>query len=92
MPAAQVTAFRVGAQQPDRARVRWPTLGRPGAVLHRRDIAGAWRPRASGRRLTVRLDPWQASAAALTAAVAEKAERLAAFRGITLARVAACHR
>ena len=36
----------------------WPTLGRPGAVLVDGEIAGTWRPRKSGRTLTVRVEPW----------------------------------
>ena len=34
----------------------WRTLGRPGAVLVDGEVAATWRPRASGRSLTIRLD------------------------------------
>ncbi|WP_435736747.1 crosslink repair DNA glycosylase YcaQ family protein [Cellulosimicrobium sp. PMB13] len=68
---------------PDASRAQdlWRTLGRPGAVLAGSEVVGTWRPRASGRRLTVVTDPWTAWDAALDAAVVAQAERLAAFRG-----------
>ncbi|WP_188940446.1 DNA glycosylase AlkZ-like family protein [Nakamurella endophytica] len=69
----------------------WPVLGRPGAVLVAAGgdvtVAGTWRPQLSGRRLRVRVQPWQRIAAAVTAAVAEQAERLAATRGARLTDV-----
>jgi len=63
-----------------RARDLWPVLGRPGAVLADGEVVGTWRPRTSGRRLTVLTDPWAPWDDALTGAVAEQAERLRAFR------------
>jgi hypothetical protein len=70
---------------PDRSRHRalWPTLGRPGAVLVGTDIAGTWRPRAAGRKLTVRLDWWQSPRPAIRTRVQEEAERLSRHRGLT---------
>lgn len=58
----------------------WRVLGRPGAVLVDGEVVGTWRPRASGRRLTVVTDPWTPWDAGLTDAVAAQAERLRAFR------------
>ena len=63
-----------------RAKDLWRVLGRPGAVLADGEVVGTWRPRASGRRLTVLTDPWVPWDAGLTDAVAEQAERLRAFR------------
>lgn len=63
-----------------RAKDLWRVLGRPGAVLADGEVIGTWRPRASGRRLTVLTDPWIPWDAELTDAVAEQAERLRAFR------------
>ncbi|MFF2833959.1 DNA glycosylase AlkZ-like family protein [Cellulosimicrobium cellulans] len=63
-----------------RAKDLWRVLGRPGAVLADGEVVGTWRPRASGRRLTVLTDPWVPWEAGLTDAVAEQAERLRAFR------------
>jgi hypothetical protein len=72
---------------PDRSRHKtlWPTLGRPGAVLVGTDVVGTWRPKASGRKLTVRLDWWHPVRSAMRARVHEEAERLSAHRGLTFA-------
>lgn len=74
---------------PDRTRhpALWPSIGRPGAVLVGTDVVGTWRPKASGRNLSVRLDLWQLLAAAARTRVEEEAERLAAHRGVLLAEV-----
>jgi hypothetical protein len=71
---------------PDEARAAdlWRTLGRPGAVLVDGEVAGTWRPRKAGRRLTVEVDPWWDLA---RPAVEQEAERLAAVRGTELAGV-----
>jgi hypothetical protein len=65
----------------------WRALGRPGAVLVDGEVAGTWRPRTRGRRLTVQVEPWRPLPAAVLAAVGEQAERLAAFRGVGLTGV-----
>ena len=62
----------------------WRTLGRPGAIVADGDVIGTWRPKSSGKRLTVRIDPWVRLTAADRAAIDEQAERLAAHRGVTL--------
>ncbi|MGC5166969.1 DNA glycosylase AlkZ-like family protein [Luteimicrobium sp. DT211] len=74
---------------PDTGRQKdlWRTLGRPGALASGGEVLGTWRPRTSGRRLTVRVEPWAPLDAVTWAAVDEDAERLAAFRGVTLAGV-----
>ncbi|MGY1624461.1 winged helix DNA-binding domain-containing protein [Geodermatophilus sp. SYSU D00965] len=69
---------------PARAKALWPVLGRPGAVLVDGEVAGTWRPRKSGSSLTVAVEPWRSPTAALREAVTAEAERLAAFRGVTL--------
>ncbi len=66
----------------------WPVLGRPGAVVIDGEIVGTWRPRASARKLTVRIEPWGPLDPRDRALVAEQAERLAAHRGVILADVA----
>ncbi|SDQ85039.1 DNA glycosylase AlkZ-like family protein [Quadrisphaera sp. DSM 44207] len=73
---------------PARAAALWPVLGRPGAVLVDGEVAGTWRPRQSGGRLTVQVQPWAEPSAAVRAALTEQAERLAASRGVRLAGVA----
>jgi hypothetical protein len=71
---------------PDQARAKdlWRTLGRPGAVLVDGEVAGTWRPRKAGKRLTVQVDPWRDVP---TAALEPEAERLAAVRGTELAGI-----
>jgi hypothetical protein len=71
---------------PDAARAKelWPVLGRPGAVLVDGELVGTWRPRKSGKALTVAVQPWHKLPAATRKAIAEEAEHLAAYRGIAL--------
>jgi Winged helix DNA-binding domain len=74
---------------PDRAHAKdlWRILGRPGGVLVDGEVAGSWRPRKSGRRLTVAVELWRELPAAVRTELDEQAERLAACRGATLAGV-----
>jgi hypothetical protein len=67
-----------------RAKDLWRTLGRPGGVLVDGEVAGTWRPRKAGKRLTVLVDPWRDVP---TAALEAEAERLAAVRGAELAGI-----
>nr|BFF26171.1 hypothetical protein GCM10025732_41360 [Glycomyces mayteni] len=48
-------------------------------------IAGLWRPRKSGKKFTVLLEPWEKRLD--RKAVGAEAERLAAFRGTALTAV-----
>ncbi|MGY1841195.1 MULTISPECIES: winged helix DNA-binding domain-containing protein [unclassified Modestobacter] len=72
---------------PARAKELWPVLGRPGAVLVDGEVAGVWRPRSTGRRLTVQVQPWQPLPPAARHTLTEEAERLAACRGLALAAI-----
>ena len=69
---------------PARAKTLWPVIGRPGAVLHRGEIAGTWRPRKSGQKLRLEVVLWSAPRRTRQD-VAEQAERLATYRGLELA-------
>jgi hypothetical protein len=69
---------------PDRRKAMWPVLGRPGAIVVDGEVVGVWRPKASGKRLTVRIDPWE-DLAPHRGALEREAERLAAHRGVALA-------
>ena len=74
---------------PDRTRHKglWPTIGRPGAVLAGTDVVATWRPKASGRRLSVTVDAWDRLPTVDREWVGEQAERLAAHRGVALTGV-----
>lgn len=72
---------------PAHAKALWPVLGRPGAVLLGREVAGLWRPRKSGSKLTVSVDLWVRRTRAAERAVEAGAEALASFRGLRLAAV-----
>jgi hypothetical protein len=69
---------------PVRTKALWPVLGRPGAILVNGEVAGLWRPRTSGKRFAVTVEPWRDFADAERKAVIAEAERLAAFRGTVL--------
>jgi hypothetical protein len=75
------------APDPAHAKAMWPVLGRPGAVLADGEVAGMWRPRKSGRSLSVAVELWRAPTSALRASVTAAAERLAAFRQVSLKAV-----
>ena len=72
---------------PARAKTLWPVLGRPGAVLVDGEIAGTWRPRASGSRLKLQVELWSKTSAALRSSITEQAERLAAYRRVQLSGI-----
>jgi hypothetical protein len=70
-----------------RHKALWPTIGRAGAVLVGTEIAGTWRPKASGKRLTITVDAWDRVTPGVRTLVDEQAERLAAHRGVALTDV-----
>lgn len=72
---------------PDRVKTVWPVLGRPGAVLAGSQLVGTWRPRASGRKLTVQVELWQRVPAATRRQIEAEAGRLADYRGVSLTAV-----
>jgi hypothetical protein len=72
---------------PGRAKTLWPVLGRPGAVLRDGEVAGVWRPRKAGTRLTLQVTLWTKQSAVLRGAIEEQAERLAAYRRARLTAV-----
>jgi hypothetical protein len=76
---------------PDPARRKdlWRNLGRPGAVVVGGEVVGTWRPRSSGRRLTLTWQPWARLPKRQVAAVEEQAHRLAEVRDQELAAVVA---
>ncbi|WP_199042613.1 winged helix DNA-binding domain-containing protein [Glycomyces salinus] len=70
-----------------RRKALWPVLGRPGAVVVDGEVAGVWRPRKSGKRFKVAVEPWRELSAPERGAVEDQAERLASHRGAELTGV-----
>lgn len=69
---------------PDKTRHKemWPVLGQPGAVVVDGDVAGIWRPKASGRKkLEIRVTQFLPIAADARKALQNEAERLGELRG-----------
>jgi hypothetical protein len=66
----------------------WPVLGRPGVVLVDGEVAGVWRPRAAGAKLTLKVEAfvplWPRAWQQLDA----EAERVAQVRGASSVAVA----
>ncbi len=52
------------------------------------EVLALWRPRTSGNRLRLTIEPWRRLEPAERTAVEEQAERLAVHRGVTLAGLA----
>lgn len=66
----------------------WRVLGRPGAaVADDGEVLATWRPKTSGKRLTVRVGWWARPTEARRRALTEAARMLAEHRGVTLAGV-----
>jgi hypothetical protein len=59
----------------------WPVLGRPGVLLAEGEVAGTWRPKSSGTKLTLAVEPFAKLPAAVWEDVEAEAERVAAARG-----------
>jgi hypothetical protein len=74
-------------EAPAQAKALWPVLGRPGAVVTDSEIAGTWRPRQSGKKLTVQVHLWSNTPTRTREAIREQADRLAAHRQVQLTKV-----
>jgi hypothetical protein len=70
---------------PDKAaqKALWPVLGRPGALFVDGEVVGTWRPKSSGRKLTVQVEAFAPLPASVWTSVAAEAERVGAVRGAT---------
>jgi hypothetical protein len=68
---------------PDRGRHKalWPVLGRPGVLLADGEVAGTWRTRSAGGKLTVLVEPFAPLAKRVQRAVEDEAQRVGAVRG-----------
>ncbi|PTR31893.1 winged helix DNA-binding protein [Rhodococcus sp. OK519] len=70
-----------------RHRAVWKTVGDPGAVLADGEIVGTWRPRKSGRRLTLTVETFGTLSAAVRTQLHGEAEGVAALRGASAVQV-----
>ena len=76
---------------PDRAlhKVLWPVLGRPGVVLVDGEVMGTWRPRASGKKLTLTVEQFAPLPPSAWERIEAEAQRVGQVRGagaVTLSR------
>ena len=79
MSALSTSALTV----PDKSvhKALWPVLGRPGALLVDGEIAGTWRTRAGGRKLTITVEAFVPLRPSVWPLVDAEAERVAEVRG-----------
>ncbi|MDT4970993.1 MAG: hypothetical protein QOG22_1136, partial [Pseudonocardiales bacterium] len=68
---------------PDKAlyKVLWPVLGRPGALFVDGEVAGTWRPKSSGKKLTLKVEAFAPLPPSTWTQIEAEAERVAAVRG-----------
>ena len=59
----------------------WPVIGQPGAVLAAGGVAGIWRARQSGSKLTITVTAWHGFTARERSALADEAQLVGAVRG-----------
>jgi hypothetical protein len=59
----------------------WKTVGEPGTVLAGGEIAGIWRPRKSGRKLTITITTFGSLPARDKKSLQDEAEQVAPLRG-----------
>jgi hypothetical protein len=65
----------------------WPVLGRPGAVFVDGEVAGTWRPKAAGKKLTLDVRTFAPLPPDTWTELEQEAARVAAVRGLQLAGV-----
>jgi hypothetical protein len=65
----------------------WPVLGRPGVLFVDGEIAGTWRTKTSGGKLTITVDTFGPRRPSVWKQVDAEAERVAQVRGATEVRV-----
>jgi hypothetical protein len=71
----------------DHRKALWPVLGFPGGVLVGGEVAGAWRTKASGKRLDVTVAPFRKPTAAERTAIESEAALVARLRAHADVRV-----
>ena len=75
---------------PDKAahKVLWPVLGRPGVLFVDGEVVGVWRPKSSGKRLTLTVESFVPLAPNVWSEIEDEAQRVAVVRGATDVSVA----
>jgi hypothetical protein len=69
----------------------WTLVGDPGTVLADGQVAGVWRPRKSGRRLSIDVTLFTALTGRQRTVLGDEAEHLASLRGATLTQLEVHH-
>jgi hypothetical protein len=74
---------------PDKAvqKTLWPVLGRPGALFVDGEIAGTWRTKAAGKKLTITVEAFGPLPRSAWKQVAAEAECVAQVRGVNAVNV-----
>jgi hypothetical protein len=74
---------------PDKAvqKVLWPVLGRPGALFVDGEVAGSWRTKTAGRKLTISVEAFAPLPPRLWKQVDAEAERVAEVRAVPHVKV-----
>ncbi len=73
---------------PDHRKLLWRALNNPGALLDGIDVAGLWRPKQSGTRLTIVVTAFAALTKKARSAIDAEAQLVGAVRGATSVEVA----
>ena len=68
-------------REPARQKELWKILGNPGAVVLDGEIAGTWRAKHTGRRLTITVSPFETFTTRARTAISEEADLVATIRG-----------
>jgi hypothetical protein len=84
-PMLQARDRQLLAPDEELRKALYKIIGNPGALLADGEIVGTWRPRASGKRLTLEISPHVPLAPDVRPRLDDEAERVAAARGLTLA-------
>jgi len=84
-PMLQARDRELLAPEPAVRKELYRILGNPGALLAGGEIVGTWRPRASGKRLTLEISPVVPLEPGVRRRLDDEAERVAAARGLRLA-------
>ena len=70
-----------------RHREVWKTVGEPGAVLADGTIVGIWRPRKSGRKVTLTVKTFRSLSTRLRKQLREEVDHVAQLRGASAVQV-----